>query len=270
MTNSGMVESTVEEAALEIFDSLGYAILHGPDIAPGELFAERSSYGEVVLPKRLREALVRINSHIPPEAIEDAVRKLLRTESPSQVENNRRFHHFLTDGVPVEYRKKERIVHDTLSLFDFKAPDNNDWTAVNQFTIEENRRNRRPDIILFVNGLPLVVIELKNLADENATIRDAYNQFQTYRNDIPTLFVYNELLVISDGIEARLGTLTAGWERFMPWRTIEGDKIAAKGSLEMEVLLRGVFQKQRLLDLVRNFAVFDTSSKKTEKKIGGY
>jgi type I restriction enzyme R subunit len=265
-----MVESTVEEAALEIFDSLGYAILHGPDIAPGELFAERSSYGEVVLTKRLREALVRINSHIPPEAIEDAVRKLLRTESPSQVENNRRFHHFLTDGVPVEYRKKERIVHDTLSLFDFKATDNNDWTAVNQFTIEENRRNRRPDIILFVNGLPLVVIELKNLADENATIRDAYNQFQTYRNDIPTLFVYNELLVISDGIEARLGTLTAGWERFMPWRTIEGDKIAAKGSLEMEVLLRGVFQKQRLLDLVRNFAVFDTSSKKTEKKIGGY
>jgi len=263
-------ESTVEDAALEIFEGLDYTILHGPTIAPGEMFAERASYGDVVLVKRLREALARINPQIPADALEDAIRKVIRTESPSLVESNRRFHHFLTDGVPVEYRHEDRIVHDTVRLFDFDRPDNNDWVAVNQFTIEENRRNRRPDVIVFVNGLPLAVIELKNLADENATIRDAFNQFQTYKNDIPSLFPHNELLVISDGIEARLGTVTAGWERFMPWRTVEGDRVAPKGSLEMDVLLRGVFEKRRFLDLVHNFVVFEQNGKSTVKKLGGY
>jgi type I restriction enzyme R subunit len=269
-------ESTVEEAALEIFDGLAYTILHGPTIAPGEMFAERTSYGDVVLVKRLREAFARINPQIPADALEDAARKVLRTETPSLVENNRRFHRFVTDGVPVEYRREDlpeqagQIVHDTVRLIDFTTPENNDWVAANQFTIEENRRNRRPDVIVFVNGLPLAVIELKNLADENASIRDAFNQLQTYKNDIPSLFPYNELLVISDGIEARLGTLTAGWERFMPWRTIEGDKVAAKGSLEMEVLLRGVFEKKRFLDLVRNFIVFEQNGPVIEKKVAGY
>ncbi|HEV2386861.1 MAG TPA: type I restriction endonuclease subunit R [Candidatus Acidoferrales bacterium] len=267
---TAFTESTVEDAALEIFEGLRYTILHGPAIAPGEMFAERASYGDVVLLKRLREALARINPQIPADAIEDAIRKLLRTESPSLVENNRRFHRFLTDGLPVEYRREDRTVHDSARLFDFDTPENNDWIAINQLTIEENRRNRRPDVIVFVNGLPLAVIELKNLADENATIRDAFNQFQTYKSDIPSLFPYNELLVISDGIEARLGTLTAGWERFMPWRTIEGDKVAPKGSLEMEVLLRGVFEKKRFLDLVRNFVVFEQNGKSAEKKLGGY
>src|SRR5579883_1743973 len=263
-------ESTVEDAALEIFGTLGYTIVHGPTIAPGEMFAERASYCDVVLLKRLREALARINPEIPPDALDEAVRKLLRTESPSLVENNRRFHTFLTDGVPVEYRRADRIIHDNARLFDCDTPANNDWVAVNQFTIEENRRNRRPDVIVFVNGLPLAVVELKNLADENATIRDAFNQLQTYKNDIPSLFPYNELLVISDGIEARLGTLTAGWERFMPWRTIEGDKVSPAGSLQMEVLLRGVFEKKRFLDLVRSFIVFEDNGKKTEKKVAGY
>lgn len=263
-------ESTVEEAALEIFEGMAYKIIHGPTIAPGEMFTERSSYGDVILIKRLREALARINSHIPTDAIEDGLRRVLRTESPSLVDNNRRFHRFVTDGVPVEYRRDDRIVHDTVRLIDFVTAENNDWIATNQFTIEENRRNRRPDIIVFINGLPLAVVELKNLADENATIRDAYNQLQTYKNDIPSLFPYNELLLISDGIEARLGTLTSGWERFMPWRTIEGDKIAAKGSLEMEVLLRGVFDKKRFLDLVRNFIVFEQNGPAIEKKVAGY
>ncbi len=245
-------------------------MLSGPTIAPGELFEERSTYGDVVLVKRLREALARINRLIPAEAIEDAVRKVLRTESPSLVENNRRFHRFLTDGVSVEYRRDDRIVHDTVWLFDFEEPENNDWVAVNQFTVEENRKNRRPDIVVFVNGLPLSVIELKNLADENATIRDAYHQLQTYKKDIPSLFPFNELLVISDGLEARAGTLTSGWERFMPWRTIEGDEIAPKGSLEMEVLLRGVFDKKRFLDLVRHFIVFEDNGRNLEKKLAGY
>ncbi|HXG20699.1 MAG TPA: type I restriction endonuclease subunit R [Methylomirabilota bacterium] len=267
---TAFTESTLEEAALEMFDGLGYTILHGPDIAPEALFAERSSYGDVVLVKRLREALARINPKVPTEAIEEAIRKVQQTESPSLVENNRRFHRFLTDGVPVEYRRDDRIVHDTVWLFDFEEPENNDWVAVNQFTVEEDRRTRRPDIVVFVNGLPLAVIELKNLADENATIRDAYNQLQTYKNDIPSLFPYNELLVISDGIEARAGTLTAGWERFMPWRTIEGDRVEPKGSLEMEVLLRGIFAKKRFLDLVRHFIVFEDNGRDIQKKVAGY
>jgi type I restriction enzyme, R subunit len=268
--SQAFTESTVEDAALELFSGLGYAILHGPDIAPGELLAERASYSDVLLIKRLKEALTRINPKIPAEAIEDAVRKLLSIAGPSLEESNRRFHRFLTDGVPVEYREKDRVVHDQVQLFDFKNPANNEWLAVNQFTVIEDRNNRRPDVVIFVNGLPLGVIELKNLADENATIRDAYNQLQTYKKDIPSLFPYNEALVISDGIEARLGTLTSGWERFMPWRTIEGDKVAANGSLELEVLIRGVFEKRRFLDLIRHFVVFESTGSSVEKKIAGY
>jgi type I restriction enzyme R subunit len=263
-------ESTVEEATLEIFEGLGYTIVQGPDIAPGELFAERASYSDVLLVKRLKEALTRINSKIPAEAIEDAIRKLLSVAAPSLEESNRRFHRFLTDGVPVEYRDKDRVVYDQVQLFDFKNPANNEWLAVNQFTVIEDRNNRRPDIVIFANGLPLGVIELKNLADENTTIRDAWNQLQTYKKEIPSLFHYNEALVISDGIEARLGTLTSGRERFMPWRTIEGDKIAAKGSLELEVLIRGVFEKRRFLDLIRHFVVFEAPGSSLEKKIAGY
>lgn len=263
-------ESTVEEAALELFSGLGYTILHGPDIAPGELFEERKSYGDIVLVSRLRQALARINPKVPPDAIEEAIRKILSTESPNLVENSRRFHRFLTDGVNVEYRTEDRIVYDQVKLFDFDEPANNDWLAVNQLTVIENKNNRRPDVVIFVNGLPLAVFELKNLADENATIRDAFNQLQTYKRDIPSLFPYNEVLTISDGIQARVGTLTSGWERFMPWRTIGGDEVAPKGSLELEVLLRGVFEKRRFLDLVRNFIVFEDTKSSLAKKIAGY
>ena len=265
-----LAESTVEDAALEIFGGLGYTILHGPTIAPGEMFAERATFGDVVLIARLRKALSEINSKIPAEAIEEAIRKVLHPDSPSLVENNRRFHRFLTEGISVEYQGEGRIVHDQVRLFDFDKPGKNDWVAANQFTIIENRSNRRPDIIIFVNGIPLSVIELKNLADENTTIRDAFKQFQTYQRDIPSLFPCNEVLVISDGLEARIGTLTSGWERFMPWRTIEGDDVAPKGSLEMEVLLKGVFDKRRFLDLVRNFIVFEDDGRSLNKKVAGY
>ncbi len=263
-------ESTVEEAALDLFSGLGYTILHGPDIAPGELFEERKSYSDVVLVGRLRQALARINPKVPAEAIEEAIRKILRSESPSIEENNRRFHGFLTDGVSVEHWGEGRIVYEQVRLFDFDEPANNDWLAVNQFTVIEDKNNRRPDIVIFVNGLPLGVVELKNLADENATIRDAFNQLQTYKRDIPSLFPYNEVLVISDGIEGRVGTLTSGWERFMPWRTVAGDEVAPKGSLELEVLIGGVFEKRRFLDLVRQFVVFEDSRGSLDKKLAGY
>jgi type I restriction enzyme R subunit len=177
---------------------------------------------------------------------------------------------FLTDGVPTEYRGEGSIIHDYVRLVDFDDPGNNDWMAVNQFTVIQDKNNRRPDIVVFVNGLPLGVIELKNLADENATIKDAFNQLQTYKKDIPGLFPYNEALVISDGLEARIGTLTAGREWFMPWRTVEGDDLAPKGSLELEVLIKGVFEKRRFLDLVRGFVVFEDTTGKLAKKMAGY
>jgi type I restriction enzyme, R subunit len=268
--SKAFVESTVEDATLELFADLGYGILHGPDIAPGEMFAERKEHSDVVLVGRLRESLKRINPKAPAEAIEEAIRKVLHSDSPNLIASNRRFHQFLTDGVPVEYQGKDRVIHDQLQLVDFKTPANNDWVALNQFTVIENRNNRRPDVVLLINGLPLAVFELKNLADENATIRDAFNQFQTYKKDIPSLFPYNELFVISDGIQARVGSLTSGWERFMPWRTIAGDAIAAKGSLELEVLIRGIFQKERFLDLIRHFIVFEDTGSSLEKKIAGY
>jgi type I restriction enzyme R subunit len=263
-------ESTVEEAALELLAALGYTIVHGPLIAPGELLAERAEYSEVLLLDRLRRALARINPRVTADAIADAVRKLSSITGPNLEESNRRFHQFLTDGISVEYRDKGRLVHDLVLLFDFAEADNNAWAAVNQFTIVEDRANRRPDIAIFLNGIPLALFELKNLADENAGIRNAFHQFQTYKRDIPSLFPYNELLVISDGIEARLGTLTSGWERFMPWRTIAGDQIASKGSLELEVLIRGIFEKRRFLDLIRHFIVFESTKSGLVKKIAGY
>ena len=161
-------------------------------------------------------------------------------------------------------------VHDKVWLLDLEELDNNDWLAVNQFTVMEDRRNRRPDIVVFVNGLPLGVIELKSPADEKATIHHAFNQLETYKSDIPGLFIYNELLVISDGLEARGGTLTSGWDRFIPWRTIDGKEVAPRGSVELEVLLKGVFEKRRFLDLVLNFIVFDDDGATIAKKAAAY
>jgi type I restriction enzyme, R subunit len=269
--SAAVVESTVEEAALAWFEELGYAIVHGPDIAPGELFAEREGYGDVVLVKRLHEELQRINPTIPAGAVEEAVRRVLHPETTSLVENNRRFHQMLVEGVPVEYRRDDgSIAGDLVKLIDFDNPDNNHWAAINQFTIIENKANRRPDILLFINGLPLGVIELKNIGDENATVRGAFNQINTYKSDIPSLFAYNEIAVISDGINAKAGTLTADWERYMPWRTVDGKDIAPKGSLQLDVLIKGIFEKNRFLDLVRNFIVFENDGGQVAKKMAGY
>jgi type I restriction enzyme R subunit len=263
-------ESTVEEAVLEWFEALGVSLLHGPNIAPGETAAERTSYNEVILPDRLRSALSALNPKIPSDAIDEAFRKVTRIDSPSLVESNRHFHRMLTDGVDVEYHADGRIVHDKVWLIDFDHPGKNDWLAVNQYTVIEGKHNRRPDVVLFINGLPLVVIELKNAADENATTRKAFQQLQTYKQQIPSLLRYNAALVVSDGITARVGTLTADWERFMPWRTVDGTSVAPKGLPELDVLIKGVFEKARFLDLVRHFIVFEADGATVLKKMAGY
>jgi len=263
-------ETTLEQTALDWFESLGWQTTFGPDISPDGPDCERKDYDQVVLVGRLQIALENINPNIPPDAIGEAVRKITRTESPSLIENNRRFHRMLTDGVDISYMQEGREIHDKVWLLDLEDLSNNDWLAVNQFTVIEDRRNRRPDMVVFVNGLPLGVIELKNPADEKATIRHAFNQIQTYKSDITGLFIYNELLVISDGLEARGGTLTSGWDRFMPWRTIDGKEVAPRGSVELEVLLKGVFEKRRFLDLVLNFVVFDDDEAAIAKKAAAY
>ncbi len=263
-------ETVLEQTALDWFASLGWNTAFGPDISPDGPAQEREDYDQVVLVGRLQTALEGINPNIPSDAIEEATRKITRVESPGLIENNQHFHKILTDGVDVSFMQEGTVVHDKVWLFDLEEPENNDWLAVNQFTVVEDRKNRRPDIVMFVNGLPLGVIELKNPADEKATIRHAFNQLQTYKSDIPGLFVYNELLVLSDGLEARAGTLTSGWDRFMPWRTIDGKEVAPQGSVELEVLLKGVFEKRRFLDLVLNFIVFDDDGSAIAKKAAAY
>jgi type I restriction enzyme, R subunit len=266
-----LTESVVEEAALEWFAALGYTVLYGETIAPDQPAAERVSYADVVLVGRLSAALHRLNPHIPDDALEYVVSRILRNEYPSLVENNHNFHRYLTEGFPAEYLGNDgRIIHDTAYLIDFDNPANNDWLAVNQFTVIENGFNRRPDVVVFVNGLPLAVLELKNAADENATLHHAFSQLQTYKAQIAAVFTYNALLVISDGVEARAGTLTADWERFMPWRTIEGDDLAPRGWLGLEVLIKGMFERKRFLDLIRYFTVFEVSDTEIVKKIAGY
>jgi type I restriction enzyme R subunit len=266
-------ESIVEDAALEWFGELGYAVGHGPHLAPGEPAAERDSFGKVVLVGRLREVIRRLNPVIPAEAREEALRKLLRVGTLSLTQTNRSFHRLLRDGVPVEYPRPDgSIAGDHVRLVDFDDVDSNDWLAVNQFTVIEGQHNRRPDIVVFLNGLPLGLIELKNAADEDATIWSAYAQLQTYKAQIPSLLHYNAALVVSDGLQARIGSVTANQEWFKIWRTIDGESDAPKASLELEVLLRGVFERQRFLDLLQHFIVFeeDPDSGALHKIIAGY
>ncbi len=217
-------EAEIEEAALSWLRSLGYTALFGPDIAPEEPAAERENYGQVVLERRLRHSLQRLNPKVPSDALEEAFRKLTRPYLPSVVGNNHAFHRMLVEGIPVEIQRRDGSYgHETVRVIDFEEPENNDWLAVNQFTVVEDQHERRPDVVLFINGLPVAVIELKNAATENATIWSAFNQLQTYKRQIPSLFAFNEALVISDGVQARIGTLTADREWFMPWRTITGE-----------------------------------------------
>ena len=270
---SAMNESMVEDATLTWFGELGYAIGHGPHIAPGEAAAERGSFGDVVLVGRLRQAIRRLNPAIPVDAREDALRKVLRVTTPSLVQTNRAFHRMLRDGVPVEYPRADgSIAGDHARLVDFSVDSNNDWLVVNQYAVIEGQQNRRPDVVVFVNGLPLAVLELKNAADENTTIWSAYAQLQTYKAEIPSLLNYNAVLVLSDGLQARMGSLTANQEWFKVWRTIDGEGDAPKTALELEVLVRGVFERRRFLDLLQHFIAFeeDPETGALHKIIAGY
>jgi type I restriction enzyme R subunit len=272
MISSRFAESVVEDAALAWLESLGWTLKHGPYIAPGELAAERNDYGQVVLNERLRQALALLNPGLPPEALDDAFRRLTRPEGATLEARNRALHHMLVDGVTVEYRRPDgSIAGAQAKVIDFDDPENDDWLAVNQLTVTENKRTRRPDVVLFVNGLPLAVLELKNAADENATIWTAFQQLQTYQQEMPSFLAYNAVLVVSDGVEARVGSLGAGREWFKPWRTISGETLADTKLAELEVMTEGVFEKRRFLDLVRHFIVFeDSGGGRLAKKMAGY
>jgi type I restriction enzyme, R subunit len=280
-------ESHVEDAALEWFRELGYTVGHGPHLAPGEPASERDSFGEVVLVGRLREAIRRLNPGIPEEAREEAVRKVLRVGTPSLTQTNRAFHRMLRDGIPVEFIQPEPSPQpspsgrgrseaegegqrrwDIVRLIDFDDVRANDWLAVNQFTVIEGQHNRRPDIVVFVNGLPLGLIELKNAADEDATIWSAYAQLQTYKAEIPSLLHYNAALVVSDGLQARMGSVTANQEWFKVWR----EQDAPPNGLELEVLIQGVFERERFLQLLQHFIVFEENpdTGAIHKIIAGY
>ncbi len=264
-------ESDIEHIALEILkDEQGYTVLHGPDIS--ESIHKEREYTEVVLPERLRKAVDMINDDIPAEAREEAVKKVMRTFSLSMMDNNKSFHRILTEGIDVKFSVGDgKSRTDKVWLIDFANPENNEFLAVNQFTIIENHNNKRPDIVLFINGLPLVVIELKNPMDENADVKAAFNQIQTYKKLIPSLFSYNAFLIASDGWFAKVGTITSDYSRFMEWKTADGEKIVdANIEQELEPMIKGLLDKKTLLDIIRHFIVYEEAKEKTYKKIAAY
>ncbi len=266
-----LTESVIEQAAIDWFTSLGYAYAYGKDIDPGSAHPERASFEQVILSARLRAVLARLNPGLPPSALDDAFKKIAQFPSPALITANRDFHRALVNGITVEYSRAGRVIGGIVNLFDFTEPANNDWLVVNQFTVLEDHHDRRPDLVVFVNGLPLAVVELKNAADENATIWSAFNQLQTYKAQIPSLFAYNEALVISDGLEARIGSLSADRSRFAPWKTITGEEVASSLTPQLDVLINGFFERSRFLNYLRHFIVFEDDGRgQPVKKMAGY
>ena len=251
-----ITEDTIEQFTIELLERLGYDYIYAPKIAHDGENPERSSYEEVLLLGRLHDAVRRINPSIPVDAQEEAVKKIQRISSSELIVNNEEFHRLLTEGINVSYQKDSYQRGDLVWLIDFDTPENNEFIVANQFTVIENGNNKRPDVILFVNGIPLVVIELKNPADENATVKSAYKQIQTYKETIPGLFTYNGFLIISDGLEARSGSLSAGLSRFMAWKSADGKEEASNLVSQLETLITGMLNKKTLLDLLRHFIVF--------------
>lgn len=264
---SRITESVIEDFVIELLKSQGYRYVSGPDIAPDGVKPERRSYEDVLLFDRLRKAIERINPYIPAEAREDAIKQIQQSNAPDLIANNETFHRMLTEGINVSYRKDGIERGDLVWLIDFNNPENNDFLVVNQFTVIENNVNKRPDMIIFVNGLPLVVIELKNPADENATLKSAFDQIQTYKQAIPSLFKYNAFLVISDGLEAKAGTISSDFSHFMAWKSIDGKVEASHLISQIETLVKGMLNIPTLLDITRFFIVFD-KSKSLDKKTG--
>lgn len=272
MSTARLIESDVEAAALAWLEAICWQVAHGPDIAADTLLAERRDYGEVVLSQLLRDALMRLNPNLPSEALDDAFRRLTHPEGADLLQRNRAFHHMLVNGVTIEYRHRDGSIRGAQAqIIDFEHPERNNWLAVNQFAVLENHHNRRADIVLFVNGLPLGIMELKNPADEKATITQAYRQLLTYQAEIPSLFTYNEMLFISDGNEAQAGCLGAGREWFKPWRTIDGTTNAPDSMPQIEVLIKGLCDPTHFLSMIRSFIVFeDDGSGRLIKKMAGY
>jgi type I restriction enzyme R subunit len=267
---SFMTESVLETIVLEFLEEGGWALVHGPEIAPGELASERTDYRDVVLVGRLRAAIARLNPSLSSGAVDEAVKTVLRSESQMVMSENWRAYKLLTQGVPVQYRDVEGAIREVRAhLIDWLNPADNDFVAINQFTIL-GASNRRPDVMLFVNGLPLVLMELKKPGNENASLRGAFNQVRTYLAQIPDAFTWNQITVISDGVQARAGTFTAGWEHYAPWKTIDGSRVVEGEISQAEVLVRGMFTKERLLDLVRNFVAFTDEAGSLVKKTPKY
>ena len=275
-----LTEYDIELLAIELFEGLGYHHLHGPDIAPDSDNPERNGYDDVLLMARLRNAVCRINPGLPEAILEEALKQVSRIQSPELLSNNETFHRLLTEGITVSHQQDGSERGERVWLVDFDRPENNEFVAANQFTVIENHVNKRPDLVLFVNGLPLVVIELKNATDENATVKSAFQQLQTYKATIPGLFTYNGLLVISDGLEARAGSLSAGYSRFTTWKTTDGKRDASNLVSPLQTLINGLLNKATLLDLIRHFVVFEKTKKEdsetgqisisTVKKIAAY
>lgn len=260
-------EDLLEEAAIEILKELGYEYVFAPDISCDGEYPERKDYRDVILEQRVRDALFRINRDLPDEALEDAYRKIITFNSPSLTENNRSFHKLLVEGIEVSYKEKNVIRTKRAYIVDFDNVEKNEFLAANQFTVTENEE-RRPDLVLFINGIPLVVVELKSASDENVGIEQAYNQIQTYKRDIPSLFNYNAFCILSDGINAKVGTITSNFERFMNWRSIDGETVEPLSKPQYEVLFKGMLAKNRLLDIIQNFQLFQ-ESKEEEKDANG-
>ena len=270
-------ESDIELLAIEILQELGYSYIDGPSIAFDGDRPERPNYKEVILVDRLKSAVEGINKGITDVEVEKAVKKAIRAESPNLITNNQAFHKLLVDGVDVDYRRDDgNTTAKKVWLIDFEHPEKNEFLVVNQFTVEEDKHNRRPDIVIFINGIPLAVIELKNPADPDASVQSAYKQFETYKVQIPSFFNYNQILVISDGSDARAGTINSDWSRFQPWKTIDGKEKASDIEPQVEILLKGMFEKKILIDLIRNFIVYEreedtkTKSVTVTKKIAAY
>lgn len=269
---SKVIEDEFErEVILPIFQEMGYELLYGPDIAPDSENPQRKSYDQVILTDRLWNALSRINSQLPANIIEDAMQQILRVESPDLLTNNHIFHRYMNKGVKVESRTPdgELTTLDVL-LVDEVHPNKNEWLVVNQFTVTEGKRKRRPDVVVFLNGVPIAVIELKSPSEEGATLKAAFNQLQTYKHDLSSFFNTNILLVACDGYHARMGTLSSDWDRFMSWRTIDGMEISPDGFLDCEMLFRGLFDPKNLLEYLLHFIVFEENEGATIKKAAGY
>lgn len=260
-----ITENTIEEFAIKQLESLGYEYIYAPNIAPDTDRAERTSYEDVLLTERLKTAIRRINPTLPNTSQEEAFKEIGRINSPELLSNNEAFHRMLTEGINVSYQKEGNQRGDLVWLIDFENPENNDFVVANQFTVIEDGNTKRPDVILFVNGIPLIVIELKNPSDENATIKSAYNQLQTYKAIIPSLFSYNGFMIISDGLEAKAGSLSAGMTRFMAWKSTDGKEEASNLVSQLETLINGMLNKETLLDLIRHFVVFEKSKKEDTK-----